>query len=96
MNATPMQTEIPLRDKLVGIVEGRIEELWDSDGCSCEACRKSIPGWCDDHAAAQARLDELEPVARKLWAAATDAEARVIAARVPEAAVLLTGTGVTA
>ncbi len=85
-----------LRDKLISVVEGLIEDAMWSPADWCADCAAMTEDRCDDCAARQARVDELEPVARKLHAATTDAEARRIAAWVPEAAVLLAGTGVAA
>ncbi len=92
MNAMPTRTQTPLRDKLLAVVEGLIEDAMWSPADWCADCAAMAEDRCDDCAGKQARVDELGPIAWKLCACKTDDEAKVIAALVPEVAGLLAGT----
>jgi hypothetical protein len=74
MNAMKMTTGTPVRDELVGIVQGAIDHIDDLSE-TCRRCITADTGFCDTHLERFTLIDQLEAFDRKLWAVKTDAQA---------------------
>jgi hypothetical protein len=77
-------TKTPVRDELVGIIQGLIDHIDDLSD-SCKSCITADTRWCGDHLDRAARVDELEAIDRKLWGAKSDAEAADLVTSQPAA-----------
>jgi hypothetical protein len=84
------------RDEAISVLEGIAEEALDELNESCADCREALTGFCDDHEDAQARVDAVQPVLRRLYDAGTDEQARAIMAEAFSLTVVTAGTAAAA
>ena len=81
--AMQMRTTAPFRDDRISLAEGIAEEARDMLSVACAADRKAVTGWCDACTELRTRVEDTEPVLRRLYGASSDEEARAIVAGTP-------------